>query len=43
MASADAVRRLEGLQAEGLISSDEYARERNAIEKGLHLYRLVLR
>jgi len=35
MASADAVRRLEGLQAEGLISSDEYARERNAIEKGL--------
>lgn len=35
MASADAVRRLEGLQAEGLISSDEYARERTAIEKGL--------
>ncbi|WP_135078612.1 SHOCT domain-containing protein [Terasakiella sp. SH-1] len=35
MASADTVRRLEGLKQEGLISSDEYARERATIEKGL--------
>ncbi|NVK19052.1 MAG: SHOCT domain-containing protein [Methylocystaceae bacterium] len=35
MASADTVRRLEGLKAEGLISSDEYSRERAAIESGL--------
>jgi len=35
MASADTVRRLEGLKAEGLISSDEYSRERAAIETGL--------
>lgn len=35
MASADAVRRLEGLKEEGLISSDEYSKERNAIERGL--------
>lgn len=35
MASADTVRRLEGLKQEGLITSDEYSRERGAIEKGL--------
>ncbi len=35
MASADAVRRLEALKASGLISSDEYAKERAAIEGGL--------
>ena len=35
MASADEVRRLEGLKAEGLITSDEYSRERTAIEGGL--------
>lgn len=35
MEAADAVRRLEALQAEGLISSDEYARERAAIERSL--------
>jgi len=35
MASADAVRRLEGLKEEGLISSDEYAKERVAVEQGL--------
>jgi len=32
MEAADAVRRLEALQAEGLITSDEYTRERSAIE-----------
>ena len=35
MEAADAVRRLEALQSEGLISSDEYARERAAIEKSM--------
>ena len=35
MASADTVRRLEGLKQEGLITSDEYSRERSSIEKGL--------
>lgn len=35
MEAADAVRRLEALQAEGLVTSDEYARERTAIEKAL--------
>jgi hypothetical protein len=35
MASADTVRRLEGLKQEGLITSDEYSRERNAIERAL--------
>ncbi len=35
MASADAVRRLEGLKQEGLISSDEYSKERSMIESGL--------
>ena len=35
MEAADAVRRIEALQAEGLISSDEYARERAAIEKAM--------
>jgi len=35
MASANAVRRLEGLRSEGLISSDEYTAERTEIEKGL--------
>lgn len=35
MASADTVRRLEGLKAEGLITSDEYSQERAAIESGL--------
>lgn len=35
MASADEVRRLEGLKAQGLITSDEYSRERAAIEGGL--------
>ena len=35
MEAADAVRRLEGLQAEGLITSDEYARERAAIERAM--------
>jgi tetratricopeptide (TPR) repeat protein len=35
MEAADAVRRLEALQAEGLVTSDEYARERAAIERTL--------
>lgn len=35
MEAADAVRRLEALQAEGLITSDEYARERVAIEHAM--------
>jgi len=35
MEAADAVRRLEALQAEGLVTSDEHARERAAIEKAL--------
>ncbi len=35
MEAADAVRRLEALQAEGLITSDEYARERSAIERAM--------
>jgi hypothetical protein len=35
MEAADAVRRLEALQAEGLVSSDEHARERVAIERAL--------
>ncbi len=35
MASADKVRRLEGLKNQGLISSDEYSQERLAIESGL--------
>ncbi len=35
MEAADAVRRLEALQAEGLVSSDEHARERAAIERAL--------
>lgn len=35
MASANEVRRLERLRQEGLINSDEYARERTAIEKSL--------
>lgn len=35
MEAADAVRRLEALQAEGLITSDEYARERSAIEHAM--------
>jgi len=35
MEAADSVRRLEALQAEGLVSSDEHARERAAIERAL--------
>ncbi len=35
MQAADAVRRLEFLQNEGLITSDEYSRERLAIEKAI--------
>jgi hypothetical protein len=35
MEAADAVRRLEALQAEGLVTSDEHARERAAIERAL--------
>ncbi|MDX9861754.1 MAG: tetratricopeptide repeat protein [Rhodospirillales bacterium] len=35
MEAADAVRRLEALQAEGLVGSDEYSRERAAIERAL--------
>lgn len=35
MEAADSVRRLEALQAEGLITSDEYARERAAIERAM--------
>ena len=35
MQAADAVRRLEFLQSEGLITSDEYSRERLAIEKAI--------
>ncbi len=35
MEAADSVRRLEQLQGSGLITSDEYARERQAIEKGM--------
>ncbi|MBC8158726.1 MAG: tetratricopeptide repeat protein [Alphaproteobacteria bacterium] len=35
MEAADAVRRIEALQGEGLISSDEYARERAAIESSM--------
>ena len=35
MEAADAVRRIEALQGEGLISSDEYTRERAAIESSM--------
>ncbi|MCW9033848.1 MAG: tetratricopeptide repeat protein [Rhodospirillales bacterium] len=35
MAAADSVRRLEALKTSGLISSDEYTKERAAIESGL--------
>jgi len=35
MAAADSVRRLESMRASGLINSEEYAKERAAIEQGL--------
>lgn len=35
MEAADSVRRLEALQAEGLVTSDEHARERAAIERAM--------
>jgi sporulation related protein len=35
MEAADSVRRLEALQGEGLINSDEYARERSAVERAM--------